>query len=72
MTSFHGVIGYVVSWALSQAAVHPYLNNFTAALIVILSAGIASLCTCHQALGNTVVGLYVLLPGAYLIDQMFT
>jgi hypothetical protein len=42
-----------------------------AAMCVTFSAGLVSRFTGRQALGNTVSGLYVLLPGAYLVDQVF-
>ena len=73
--TFHGVLAYLAVWAfgklldLDELA---YLNSFIAALTVTLSAGIVSLCTGRQALGNTVAGLYVLLPGSYLIDSVFS
>jgi uncharacterized membrane protein YjjB (DUF3815 family) len=69
------VLAYLAVWAfgklldLDELA---YLNSFIAALTVTLSAGIVSLCTGRQALGNTVAGLYVLLPGSYLIDSVFS
>jgi hypothetical protein len=46
-------------------------GNFLAAMCVIFSAGIISRFTARQALGNPVSGLYVLLPRAYFVDQVF-
>ena len=41
-------------------------------MAVTFSAGIISRFTGRQALGNTVAGLYVLLPGAYLVTQVYS
>jgi len=71
MMAFHGVLGYTVSWAIAQGSLSSNFNNFMAALIVTFSAGIVSRFTGRQALGNTVSGLYVLLPGAYLVNEVF-
>ena len=60
----HGVLGYVVSWQFYAAAATTQMNNFIAAAAVTFSAGILSRFTGRAALGNTVAGLYVLLPGA--------
>lgn len=68
---FHGILGYTVSWAVARASLSSNFNNFIAAMTVTFSAGIVSRFTGRQALGNTVSGLYVLLPGAYLVDQVF-
>ena len=67
----HGVLGYLVSW---QFAAHDAnnMNNFLAAMVVTLSAGIVSRFTGRQALGFTVAGLYVLLPGAYLVSTVYS
>lgn len=67
----HGILGYVVSWQFNQAAANTQMNNFLAAMAVTFSAGIVSRFTGRQALGNTVAGLYVLLPGAYLVTQVY-
>jgi hypothetical protein len=68
----HGILGYVISWQFyksSSAASH--LNNFLAAMCVTFFAGIVSRFTGRQALGNTIAGLYVLLPGAYLVSEVY-
>ena len=69
----HGILGYVVSWQFYKAlsATNNNLNNFLAAMSVTFSAGLISRFTGRQALGNTVAGLYVLLPGAYLVTTVF-
>ena len=71
MMGFHGVLAYSVSWAIDKASFNINLNNFIAAMTVTFSAGLVSRFTGRQALGNTVAGLYVLLPGAYLVNEVF-
>ena len=66
----HGILGYIVSWQFYKGPLSQ-LNNFVAAATVTFSAGILSRFTGRQALGNTVAGIYVLLPGAYLVDEVF-
>ena len=68
----HGVLGYLVSWQFNKDASNLQVNNFLAAMVVTLSAGIISRFTGRQALGNTVAGLYVLLPGAYLVTRVYS
>lgn len=72
LMGMHGVIGYCVYFGMAKAQTDEYLSNFTAAFAVTLSAGIVSRFTGRQALGNTLAGLYVLLPGAYLVKALFT
>mmetsp|Transcript_36110 Transcript_36110/g.44183 ORF Transcript_36110/g.44183 Transcript_36110/m.44183 type:complete len:128 (+) Transcript_36110:3-386(+) len=67
----HGVIAYVMYWAIHMATNNDYLSNFLAAATVTLSAGIISRLSGRQALGNSLSGLYVLVPGAYLIKSLF-
>jgi uncharacterized membrane protein YjjB (DUF3815 family) len=69
---FHGVLGYLVSWQFFKAGNNTNFNNFIAAMAVTFSAGVFSRFTGRQALGNTVAGLYVLLPGAYLVTSVYT
>jgi uncharacterized membrane protein YjjB (DUF3815 family) len=45
--------------------------SFFAAMCVTFSAGIISRFTGRGALGNTVAGLYALVPGAYMVRGMF-
>jgi len=68
----HGVLGYLVSQQFYTAGSNTNFNNFLAAMVVTFSAGIVSRFTGRQALGNTVAGLYVLLPGAYLVTSVTT
>jgi uncharacterized membrane protein YjjB (DUF3815 family) len=67
----HGVLGYVVSWQFYKASPTSNLNNFLAAACVTFCSGIVSRFTGRQALGNTIAGLYVLLPGAYLVTEVY-
>jgi uncharacterized membrane protein YjjB (DUF3815 family) len=48
------------------------LNNFVSALAATFSAGIFSRFTGRQAVGNAVGGLYVVLPGAYLVSSLYS
>jgi uncharacterized membrane protein YjjB (DUF3815 family) len=68
----HGILGYLVSWQFYKAAPTANMNNFLAALVVTFSSGIVSRFTGRQALGSTVAGLYVLLPGAYLVTEVYS
>ena len=68
--ALHGILGYLVSMQFYQGP-FSQLNNFMAAVAVTFSAGIFSRFSGRQALGNTVAGIYVLLPGAYLVDEIF-
>lgn len=69
----HGVLGYLVSWQFYKATsgTNTNLNNFVAAMAVTFSAGVLSRFTGRGALANTVAGIYVLLPGAYLVSQVY-
>lgn len=73
LMTFHGILSFVVYWAINQI---PEKNMdgiaiFVAALTVTASAGFISRFTGRQALGDTVTGLYVLLPGSYLARGLF-
>lgn len=73
LMTFHGILSFVVYWAITQI---PGKNMdgiaiFVAALTVTASAGFISRFTGRQALGDTVTGLYVLLPGSYLARGLF-
>lgn len=70
--AFHGCLAYVVGWALQKTSVNSDLALFVAAMSVTLSSGLVSRWTGRQAIGNTVAGLYVLVPGAYMVSQLFT
>lgn len=70
---FHGALGFAVSWAISRTSVSAgSLNNFIAALAVSLSAGIISRLSGRQAIGNTVAGIFGLVPGAYLVRGLYS
>ena len=67
----HGILGYLVSWQF-YAGGTTNLNNFVAAMVVTFSSGLVSRFMGRQALANTVAGLYVLLPGAYLVSEVYS
>ena len=71
MMGVHGVLAYTVAWAVDRASYSSNFTNFVAAMTVTFSAGLISRFNGRQALGNTVSGLYVLLPGAYLVNEVF-
>jgi len=70
--TFHGILAYVVTWACSRTDMNADFSLFLGAMSVTFSAGLVSRFTGRQAMGNTVAGLYVLLPGAYLVNSLFT
>jgi uncharacterized membrane protein YjjP (DUF1212 family) len=72
LMGFHGVLGYLADWAASRVFESDYVSNFIASMSVTMSAGIISRFTGRQGVGNTVAGIYVLLPGAYLVDALFS
>ena len=69
----HGILSYVVYWAITSIPDRKLENVaiFVAAMTVTFSAGFVSRFTGRQALGDTVTGLYVLLPGSYLARGLF-
>lgn len=67
----HGCLAYGVNYGLSRTSAGTNVNNFVSACAITTSAGITSRFTGRQAVGNTVAGLYVLLPGAYLVNSIF-
>jgi len=69
---FHGVLGYGVNYGLSKAHLSNELNNFVSALVISTSAGLFSRFTGKSAVAYCVSGLYVLLPGAYLVTSLFS
>ena len=71
LMTLHGVLSYVIYWAVSTASGNGALATFIGAMSVTASAGIVSRFSGRQALGDTVTGLYVLLPGAYLAKGLF-
>ena len=72
LMGYHGILAFVFNFGLSKAGVTAEANNFLSALAVSASAGILSRFTGRQAIGNTVAGLYVLLPGAYLVTSLYS
>jgi uncharacterized membrane protein YjjP (DUF1212 family) len=71
--AFHGALGFVVTWAISSSDIGSgHLSNFIAAMSVTLSAGIISRLTGRQAVGNTVSGIFGLVPGAYLVRGLYS
>ena len=67
----HGILAYVIYWAISTYTGSGAVATFISAMAVTASAGIFSRFTGRQALGDTVTGLYVLMPGAYLARGLF-
>lgn len=66
---FHGTLAYVVTFGLSYFGATVSVNNFVSAASITFSAALFSRFTGRQAVGNTVAGLYALLPGAYLVKS---
>ncbi len=71
LMTYHGILSYIVYWAVEQATSNSGLATFIAALTVSASAGFVSRFIGRQALGDAMTGLYVLVPGAYLARGMF-
>jgi uncharacterized membrane protein YjjB (DUF3815 family) len=71
LMAFHGVLAYVVNWSMARRSWNDQLNNFVSSMCETLSAGIISRFTGRQAVGNTVAGLFVLVPGAYLVATLY-
>jgi uncharacterized membrane protein YjjB (DUF3815 family) len=69
--ALHGILSYAVYYGVQKASNEAVLSSFLGALSVTLSAGVLSRFTGRQALGDTVTGLYVLVPGAYLTRGLF-
>lgn len=67
--AFHGCLAYAVKYYLSRAGMNDMFNNFAAAASVTFSASFLSRFVGGQAIVNTVAGLYVLVPGAYLVNS---
>jgi len=67
----HGVLAYAVYWLINHHTKNTALSNFAAAVVVAAVAGIVSRFTGQQALGNTLTGLYSLVPGIYLTEGLF-
>jgi len=68
---FHGILAFGVLYGFERSNMATEAQLFFAALIVTFSSGVFSRFTGRQAIGNSVAGLYVLLPGAYLVRSFF-
>jgi uncharacterized membrane protein YjjP (DUF1212 family) len=69
--ALHGILSFVVYYGVEKATGESLLSTFIGAMAVTLSAGFVSRFTGRQALGNTVTGVYCLVPGAYLARGLF-
>ena len=69
--SIHGCLAFSISYGLSLTGATNNMNLFIAASAVSFSAGIYSRFNGRQSVGNTVTGIYVLVPGAYLARRFF-
>lgn len=72
LMTFHGMLGYVVYWAVERSSAKTGLATFVAAACATSAASLVSRFTGRQALGDSITGLYVLLPGSYLARGLFT
>jgi uncharacterized membrane protein YjjP (DUF1212 family) len=70
--AFHGSLAFAINYGLEKAGVASNVNLFCAATAVTFSAGALSRFTGRQAVGNTVAGIYVLVPGAYLAQSLMS
>jgi uncharacterized membrane protein YjjP (DUF1212 family) len=64
LMTFHGMLAFCLSWAGAPL--------FVAAMVVTFSAGIVSRFTGKEALGNTLSGLYALVPGTYMVRALLS
>jgi len=71
LMTFHGILANAIIWSLGKAEVNASLINFLAAFAVTTSSSIISRFTGRQSLGNTLVGIMMILPGAYWVSQLF-
>jgi uncharacterized membrane protein YjjP (DUF1212 family) len=62
LMAFHGMLAFALNWAGA--------SMFVAAMCVTFSAGIVSRFTGREALGNTLSGLYALVPGVYMVRSI--
>lgn len=68
--AFHGSLAFAINYGLEKGGVNRNVNLFCAAAVVTFSAGALSRFTGRQAVGNTVAGIYVLVPGAFLAKSL--
>ena len=71
LMAFHGILAFLITWACNRGKVNPQIALFVAAFGVTFSSGLVSRFTGRQAMGNTIAGLFVLVPGAYLVNALF-
>ena len=64
LMAFHGILAFALNWAGAPM--------FVAAMCVTFSAGIISRFTGREALGNTLAGLYALVPGTYMVRALLS
>jgi uncharacterized membrane protein YjjB (DUF3815 family) len=69
---FHGTLAVTVSYWMDYATDNDDFSNFIAAITLMLSAGIVSRFTGRTAVGNSVAGLFALVPGVYLVHHSFS
>ena len=62
LMAFHGMLAFGLNWA--------GMPTFFAAMCVTFSAGLLSRFTGRGALGNTLAGLYALVPGTYMVRAL--
>lgn len=67
----HGMLGYLLSQQFVTSSTTSNASIFVASTIVTFSSGVISRFTGRQALGNTIAGIYVLLPGAYMVSTVY-
>jgi len=64
LMAFHGILAFCLNWA--------GVPTFVSAMCVTFSAGIISRFTGREALGNTLAGLYALVPGTYMVKVLLS
>lgn len=69
---FHGTLAVAVSYWMDYATDNDDFSNFIAAITLMFSAGIVSRFTGRTAVGNSVAGLFALVPGVYLVRHAFS
>jgi len=71
LMTFNGILAFVIAWSLEQTSVNADLQLFLSALAIAFLSGVISRCTGKQSMGNTIAAVYVLLPDAYFVEQLF-
>ena len=72
LMAYHGILAFLITWACNRGQVNAQVALFVAAFGVTFSSGLVSRFTGRQAMGNTIAGLYVLAPGAFLVNALFS